>query len=421
MHIDDILASMRDGEPQSNEAIAAFVRGVTDGTVSRPQAAAWLAWAFVRRLSDTETVALTREMTQSGDVLHWGHDGGRVIDKHSTGGVGDKVSLVLAPLWAELGYRVPMISGRGLGHTGGTLDKLESIPGYRTDRPLEELQQQLSDVGCFITGQTGELAPADRVLYALRNETCTVANIPLIVGSILSKKLAAGVHELVLDVKTGNGAFMERLEDATELAEAMVAVAEGAGVPCTALITAMDRPLGVKVGNALEVEESIDTLKGGGPDDLRDCTLALARDPRAAAVLASGAAYERFCRMVEAQGGDVRALDDTSRLLGSGTQSVVVSAEQEGFMQLVHARQLGVAAFRLGAGRSRAEDPVDMGVGLEVHVNPGDRVERGQPLVTLHHRAGHALDEATELVKQALRIGESAPPAVPLVHATVSK
>ena len=263
MHIDDILLTMRDGKPQSDEAIRAFIDGLGDGSVSRPQAAAWLAFAYVHTLSASETTALTRAMTHSGDVLHW-VDGPPLTDKHSTGGVGDKVSLILAPLWAELGFRVPMISGRGLGHTGGTLDKLESIPGYRCDRDVAALQDQLADVGVFITGQTGQLAPADQVLYGLRNETCTVPSIPLITGSILSKKLASGVSRLVLDVKTGSGAFMKQTDQAVALARTMVDVAKAAGLDCSALITAMDRPLGRAIGNAIEVEESIAVLKVRG-------------------------------------------------------------------------------------------------------------------------------------------------------------
>ena len=329
MHIDDILASMRDGHTQSDVAIEAFVRGVVDTSISRPQIAAWLAFAYTRTLSSAETVALTRSMTHTGDVLTWG-DGPELVDKHSTGGVGDKVSLILAPLWAELGFRVPMISGRGLGHTGGTLDKLESIPGYETGRDSQALTRQLADVGCFITGQTGQLAPADRVLYALRNETCTVPSIPLITGSILSKKLAAGVSRLIMDVKTGSGAFMERTEDARLLARTLVDVAKGAGMDCEARITAMDRPLGRAIGNAVEVEESIALLQGGGPADLRELIVDLANHPDAARVLASGAAYERFARMVSAQGGDV-----TAERLGGGVREVVVEAQEDGVIETV--------------------------------------------------------------------------------------
>jgi thymidine phosphorylase len=413
MHVEDLLTGMRSMREQPADRIEAFVQGVTDGSISRPQAAAWLAWAFARTLTEAETLALTRAMTRSGAVMKW-PAGPPLFDKHSTGGVGDKVSLVLAPLWAELGYRVPMISGRGLGHTGGTLDKLEAIPGYRCDLDEAALGRQLATVGCFISGQTAELAPADRVLYALRNEIQAVESIPLIVGSILSKKLAEGVENLVLDVKTGTGAFMERQDDAKRLAEAMVRVATGYGVRCRALITAMERPLGEAVGNALEVEEAVDCLKGGGPADLRQITLDLADHPDAAALLASGRAYERFERMVAAQGGSL-----AKGLLGSGTRVRVVEADRDGIVGRVDARGIGRAAFLLGAGRRRAEDPVDFGVGLRVRVKPGDRVGRGEPMVEVHHRDGFALDEALALVSDAITVGDVAPVVPPLVQAVI--
>ncbi len=416
--IDEILSSMRAGRVQSAEAIEAFVRGVTDGSISRPQAAAWLAWAFTRGLSTPETVALTQAMTHSGAVMEW-PEGATLIDKHSTGGVGDKVSLVLAPLWASLGLRVPMISGRGLGHTGGTLDKLEAIPGYRCDLDASHLRRQLDEVGCFISGQTAQLAPADRVLYGLRNETSTVDSVPLIVGSILSKKLAEGVQRLVLDVKTGSGAFMKTQEQACTLARALVDVATGAGVDCTAFVTAMDRPLGLTAGNALEVEEAIACLEGGGPADLRELTLALADHPRAEAELDSGRPLEVFARMIEAQGGDPRVVDEPSALLGGGCAEHVVVAGRSGHVQVLDAWHLGVAAFRLGAGRSRAEDPVDFGVGLRLHAKPGEVVEAGQPVLTLLHREGRGLDDALEHVGQALVVGEEAPEVPELVQRIV--
>lgn len=414
----DILYSMREDEVQSDKAIEAFVQGVVDGTVTRPQAASWLTHVYRRGLSDAETVSLTRAMTSSGEELTW-REGPLLIDKHSTGGVGDKVSLILAPLWAELGMRVPMLSGRGLGHTGGTLDKLEAIPGYRTDHEIGRLRAILADVGCFITGQTAELAPADRTLYALRNETCTVESIPLIVASILSKKLAEGVEKLVLDVKTGSGAFMEKEEDAMALAKALVRVATGAGVECGAVITAMDRPLGSAVGNGVEVIESIAVLRGEGPADVRAVTLALAQHPEAEAVLRSGAAYERFCRMVSAQGGDVSALEDPSKLNGSGTSEAVALAERSGFVSEVHARSVGDAAFVLGAGREQASDPVDHGVGVWMHVEPGQMVDEGQPIATLAHRDGKKLDLAFRKIHTAVRITDEPSSPSPLIRARI--
>ncbi len=419
MHPEDILRGMRSGKPQTDEAIEAFIAGVVTGDMSRPQAAAWLAWAFARGLDTSETVALTRAMTRSGDVLEW-PEGPRLVDKHSTGGVGDKVSLVLAPLWAELGLRVPMISGRGLGHTGGTLDKLEAIEGYRTDLSVKELGRLLSEVGCFISGQTAQLAPADRVLYALRNEISAVESIPLIVGSILSKKLAEGVHDLVLDVKTGSGAFMERWEDSKTLAQALVDVANGAGVRCRALITEMGRPLGQAVGNGLEVTESVACLRGEGPPDLREITLALADHPRAAEVLDSGRALERFERMVEAQGGDPRALHDPTHLRGAGTSQEVVEAPRAGHVRQVYCLGIGRAAFVLGAGRRRAEDPVDHGVGIMLHAVVGEEVAAGQPLATLYHRDGHALEEARAAVREAFVLDDQPVTPGPLVRAHIA-
>jgi pyrimidine-nucleoside phosphorylase len=404
MHIHDILRSMRSGNVQSDASIGAFVRGVVDGTVSRPQAAAWLAYAFQRGLTAGETLALTQAMTQSGTTLAWG-DGAPVIDKHSTGGVGDKVSLVLAPLWAELGFRVPMISGRGLGHTGGTLDKLEAIPGFQVDLPNERFQSVLDDVGCFMAGQTATLAPADRVLYALRNETQTVDSIPLIVGSILSKKLAEGISKLVLDVKVGSKAFMTDLESARVLATTLVSVASSAGVDCSAHVTAMDRPLGRTIGHSLEVEEAIACLKGGGPDDLRVLTLHLADHADAADALDSGRAFERFVRLVEAQGGQASSLD--GGLAGGGCAERVVLAPHEGVIQRLEPRGLAMAVFALGGGRSRADDALDLGVGIRLHVTLGDEVEADQPLMTLYHRDGRGLDLALQRVHDALQIGET--------------
>jgi len=399
MHIDDILTSMRDGEVQSDERITTFIQGVVDGSVSRPQAAAWLAWAYSRTLTNPETTALTRAMTHTGDVLSWG-DGPPLIDKHSTGGVGDKVSLILAPLWAELGYRVPMISGRGLSHTGGTLDKLEAIPGYTTNNDEPALRKQLGEVGAFITAQTGDLAPADRVLYALRNEICTVPSVPLITGSILSKKLASGVHRLVLDVKCGSGAFMTDVPSARALARSLVDVARAAGLECQALITAMDRPLGRAIGNAVEVEESIEVLKGGGPSDLVDLVVELAVDDRARDVLASGAAYARFERMVSAQGG---RLD--GELHGGGTREHVVLAERSGVISQLDALSVGRAAFLLGAGRVHADDPVDFGVGIWLEAQLGDAVQAGQPLARILHR-DKALDEAVSWLRKGIVVDD---------------
>ena len=416
--IDVLLRSMRSGEPQSGENISAVIRAATSGQMTRAQVAAWLAWAFQRGLNTEETVALTQAMTSSGTVMRW-EEGPPLVDKHSTGGVGDKVSLVLAPLWAALGFRVPMISGRGLGHTAGTLDKLEAIPGFRTDLTEQELASTLKTVGCFISGQTASLAPADRILYALRNEIQAVESIPLIVGSILSKKLAEGVERLVLDVKTGSGAFMETLEDAQALARSLVDVATGAGVTCSALITEMGRPLGRTAGHALEVREAIETLKGGGPDDLKELTIALADHPKAREKLESGKAFECFLAMVEAQGGEPRSVENTDKLLGSGVDVTTVLASREGTIQRVDAREIGMALFRLGGGRVQAKDPIDFGVGVEWMVKPGDVVAKNDPLAHILHRGAHGLDEALTRTTRAFVIDPMSASVPPLIHEVV--
>jgi pyrimidine-nucleoside phosphorylase len=397
--IDAFLRTKRDGGHHAPEDIGAFVRGVTDGTVSREQAAAWLAFSFTRGLDDGESVALLRAMTESGEVLAWPGIDGPFADKHSTGGVGDKVSLVLAPLWAELGMRVPMVSGRGLGHTGGTLDKLEAIPGYRTDLSTEELRRVLSEVGCFISGQTAALAPADRVLYALRNEIQAVEYIPFIVASILSKKLAEGIEHLVLDVKVGSGAFMKTLDDARALAAAMVRAGNLAGVRTRAILTDMSQPLGRACGNAIEVEEALECLRGGGPPDLRENVLACTDHADAAAVLDSGAAAERFARMVRAQGGELSAMRHP-------VNERVLVADADGYVARCDALGIGRAAFLLGAGRLRQADAVHPGVGVRVHAKVGDRVARGQPLATMLH-AGRAEDLAWKELVGAFALAEA--------------
>ena len=394
-----ILAATRDGAGLSAAQIESFIGGVVDGSVSRAQAAAWLAFVYHRGLSDEATVALTDVMTRSGDQLSWPSTGGAIVDKHSTGGVGDKVSLVLAPLWAELGFRVPMISGRGLAHTGGTLDKLESIPGFRCDLDIAELQVVLAKVGCFISGQTAELAPADRFLYALRDETSTVASEPLVTSSILSKKLAEGLDRLVLDVKYGSGAFFKARDAAEKLARRLEAVSAALGTPARAVLTPMNEPLGEAVGNALEVEESIRCLRGEGPADLHDLVVRLADHPEADAVLRSGRALGRFERMVAAQGGDLSVA-----LKGTATvEEHVVESTCDGTVAAVDALSVGRAAFRLGAGRARAGEPVHHGVGVRVHASIGRRVAVGEPVFTVVH-ANKGVEEALALLRQGLRV-----------------
>lgn len=397
--IDSWLAERSSGREQSPDAIRGFVEACVQGTVTRPQMAAWLAFVFCRGMTAAETVVLTEAMTDSGDRMDWGDLPGPFWDKHSTGGVGDKVSLVLAPLWAAMGHKVPMLSGRGLGITGGTLDKLEAIPGFRTDLVQAELQEILNSVGCFISGQTEELAPADRILYALRNETQTVASLPLITASILSKKLVEGLDGLVLDVKFGSGAFMKTKEAATELADMLVAVGNGAGVRTEAHLSPMSEPLGRAVGNALEVQEAAACLQGNGPDDLSELVEKLSGDPVAAKdALQSGRAYQKWLEMVRAQGGDTEA-----PLRGSGCRTWTLEAGRNGTVTGCDAGEIGTAVFRLGAGRQHADGHLDMGVGAILHKKCGEEVRKGQPLATLYHR-GKNLRVAQAAMRSAYRV-----------------
>lgn len=391
------LEQRREGEEQSEADIRGFVVGVLDGTVTRAQTAAWLAFVYCKGMSDRETVSLTRAMTDSGVTLRWDGLDGPFVDKHSTGGVGDKVSLVLAPVWAAMGLKVPMISGRGLGITGGTLDKLESIPGFRTDLEIPALRAALVSAGCFISGQTGELAPADRVLYGLRNETGTVPSIPLITASILSKKMAEGIERLVLDVKCGSGAFMTTQTQARGLADSLVRVGNLYGVDTSAHITDMSQPLGRAVGNSLEVAEAVATLQGRGPRMLVDLVAKLSGEPeRTREILASGQAYPWWERMVRAQGGDPDAT-----LHGAGCAVDTVSSPQDGVVARCDAQGVGRAAFLLGAGRRNEGEAVHPGVGVEVLAHRGDQVTRGQPLFRVHH-AERGRDAALAELSQAV-------------------
>ncbi len=397
------LEQRRDGVEQSPEEIGAFVRAAVAGECTHAQLGAWLAFALCRGMTLRETVALTLAMRDSGRILSWPGIEGPFWDKHSTGGVGDKVSLVLAPLWAALGARVPMVSGRSLGITGGTLDKLESIPGLRTTLALEALPDVLAQSGCFIIGQSEELAPADRLFYALRDETETVASIPLITASILSKKLAEGIDRLVMDVKFGSGAFMRDRAAAQSLADSLAAVGRGAGLEIETFLTPMDEPLGRAVGNALEVEEAVATLQGCGPPDLEELVVRLSgAGARAQAALRDGRALERWRAMVRAQGGDSEA-----QLLGTTeVEQAVLRAERSGRVTRCDAGAVGRAACALGAGRRLASDSVHPGVGLSLDRKVGETVSRGEALATLYH-AGRGREEAMEWIRQAYAIQDS--------------
>ena len=415
-----IIAKKRDGGALTREEIQFLVRGATDGSWADYQLTAMLMAIFLRGMSTEETATLTDAMKNSGVVADLSKIRRPKADKHSTGGVGDKVSLHLAPMIAACGVAVPMISGRGLGHSGGTLDKLESIPGFRVGLSLSEYAAQVDKVGVALVGQTAELAPADKKLYALRDVTGTVESIPLICASILSKKLAEGTDVLVSDVKFGRGAFMKDKARARELAQALVSVATAMGTPTRAVLTAMDEPLGRAVGNGLEVAESIDCLKGHGPADTMEVTYVLGeqmllltnveKTPAAArarleAVIANGAALAKFRELILAQGGDARVLDDPARLPQAKLQQPLVAA-RGGFVQDVDAMAVALAALRLGAGRTRAEDKIDAAVGISALVKVGEKIEQGAPLAIIHASSEAALAEARRMMTEGILIGD---------------
>jgi pyrimidine-nucleoside phosphorylase len=422
----EIIAAKRDGQELTTDEIQRVVGGLLSGSVADYQMTALLMAAFFRGMSDAETVALTEAMLRSGKVLDLSSVPGVKVDKHSTGGVGDKVSIALAPLVAACGAPVPMVSGRGLGHTGGTLDKLEAIPGFRTDLSTEDFIRVVGEVGTCMIGQTKDVAPADKKIYALRDVTATVECIPLIVASILSKKLAEGIDALVLDVKVGSGAFMKDEAHARELATALVRVGTRAGKRVVARLTDMNVPLGVAVGNANETREALELLHGRGPDDLREITMQLcaemlvlakrANDEKTALkslqnAIDSGSAVTVMEKMIAAQHGDPKVAADPS-LLEIAKERVDVTAERAGFVTRADALAIGRAAVAMGAGRARAEDVVDPAVGISVLAKPGDRVERGQPLAALHVRKRDASIE--ERIRAAYAIEDAAPPARPL-------
>jgi pyrimidine-nucleoside phosphorylase len=419
----DIIVSKRDGRTLARDEIRFFVDGVTSGALPDYQASALLMAILLRGMTAEETACLTDAMVGSGARVDLGDIAGAKVDKHSTGGVGDKTSLILAPLAASCGVRVPMMSGRGLGHTGGTLDKLEAIPGFRVNLSLEEMKAALARVGVALMGQTAQIAPADKKLYALRDVTGTVESIPLISASIMSKKIAEGIDALVLDVKTGRGAFMKTDEQSRRLAESLVSIGKASGVKTEAIITAMDTPLGGAVGNALEVIECIEVLKGGGPQDLVDLSIELtsrmlvlgkAADDLSGAerqvrnAIASGAGLERFRRIIETQGGDPRVVDDYDRLPHVADRRVV-AADRDGYLASVDAEAVGRASVALGAGRDRVEDAVDPAVGIIVAAKPGDAVRAGDPLLELHYRDRGRLEAAIRWATRAITIDDERP------------
>jgi pyrimidine-nucleoside phosphorylase len=425
----DIIRAKRDGEALSRAAIDGFVHGVGDGSWADYQISALLMAIVLKGMDADETAWLTDAMVRSGDRVRLDDIPGIKVGKHSTGGVGDKVSIVLAPIAAACGVIVPKMSGRGLGHTGGTLDKLESIPGFRVSLSLAEFKSALSDIGCCLISQTESIVPADKALYALRDVTATIESLPLIASSVMSKKIAEGSDAVVLDVKCGRGAFMKSPEDAYELARTLVSIGTHAGVRTEAFITPMDTPLGRAVGNALEIRECIETLRGDGPDDLEAIVLRLAArmvhlggkadtevEARAKveAVIENGAALSKFRALIDRQGGDSTIIDDPSRL-PTARHVHAIAAGRAGFVTAVDAFLVGRASVALGAGRDKKGDPVDFAAGLKVIRKPGERVSAGEPVLELHYNDPARLPGAVALVADAIEVGDEAPADVPLV------
>ena len=430
----ELIAKKRDGGELTEREIRQLIEGFTAGEVADYQMTAFAMAALIRGMSPAETVSLTLAMRDSGSVVDTSGIRQAKVDKHSTGGVGDKVSICLAPLVAACGVAVPMVSGRGLGHTGGTLDKLEAIPGFSVSMETPQFVQQVKDLGCALIGQTADIAPADKRLYALRDVSATVESIPLITASILSKKLAEGIDALVLDVKVGRGAFMKTLRDARTLASSLVRVGRLAKKQVTAFITPMEAPLGRAIGNALETAEAFEILHGRGPDDLRELTLILGAEmlrlggvarnesdgrKQLEAAIANGRGAGRMRQIVRAQGGDARTIDEPDRLPQAKT-TVPILATKSGYVTAADALDLGLAAVAMGAGRTRADQSVDPRVGITVNAKPGEAIKRGEPLATLH--VNDAVDEALmKRIADAFEIGARPPRAAPLVMDVIRK
>jgi pyrimidine-nucleoside phosphorylase len=434
----DIIRSKRDGEVLSRDAIQAVVRGVTDGSWPDYQVTAFLMATLLRGMTVDEATALTEAMVDSGQRLDWSDAVSSpaigAVDKHSTGGVGDKTSLILAPLAAACGAIVPMMSGRGLGHTGGTLDKLSAIPGFRTDLSIEEMRRVMARTGCVLIRPTDDVAPADRRMYALRDASGTVESVPLIAGSILSKKIAEGIRALVMDVKVGSGGFMPTIEKARELASWLVAIAEHAGVRTEAMLTRMDVPLGCRVGNASEVLESIQVLRGEGPSDLETISVALAArmlvlagiaspedaEPRIREALTSGRGLQKFAEMIEAQGGNPRVIDQPE-LMPLSDRAVLMCADRAGVFAACDAGLIGQAAVALGAGRDKVDDVVDLGVGIDVVGEIGAKIKVGDPLLRVYYRDSRRMEVATMLLTAAIQVRDERVDGLPLFIETIDR
>ena len=424
--IPDLIRKKRDGLEHTREELETLVLGYTRGDVPDYQMSAWLMAVFLRGMAEQETADLTMVMAESGDLMNLG-DLPRTVDKHSTGGVGDKTSLILTPMLAALGQTVAKMSGRGLAHTGGTIDKLESIPGWTSELEEEQFLTQAREIGLALVGQSKDLAPADGKLYALRDVTATVDCLPLIASSIMSKKLASGAHTVVLDVKVGAGAFMRTLDAGRGLARAMVDIGTRAGRQVRAVLTDMDTPLGHMAGNSLEVLEALATLRGEGPTDLTELCVALAvealaaqgedetaAEARARATLQDGSALAKFRAFIAAQGGDATYVDDVSKFdVAPGRADV--TAPESGFVAGIDALSVGRAVLVLGGGRERKGEAIDHGVGVELLRKPGEAVQAGEPVLRIYHRGGRGLDAATRLLTEGLTLGAQAPAPEPLI------
>lgn len=429
----DVIGKKRDHQELTKEELEFFINGIAENTIPDYQAAAWAMAVLLNGMTDQETTNLTLAMANSGDILDLSSVVPFTVDKHSTGGVGDKTSLTVAPIVAACGLPVGKMSGRGLGFSGGTLDKIQSIPGYRTDLSPEEFLQQLDKIGIVLTGQSANLAPADGILYALRDVTGTVQSLPLIASSIMSKKLAAGADAIVLDVKSGNGAFMENLEDAKALATIMTAIGHHSGRKVVCLLSDMNQPLGHQVGNALELKEAILALKGTSPEDFMEHCLVVAshmlvlgskaknlEEARRLAqdALDSGQAFEKFYALVEAQGGDTRYVDDLS-LLPIAKYIEEVPAPKSGFLKVIHAREVGETAVGLGAGRASKKDEIDPAVGITILHKVGDPIQSGDPLFIVHANDKEKLETAKKRLLKAHQIIDTACEPLPLFYGVI--
>ncbi|MDI3546680.1 MAG: pyrimidine-nucleoside phosphorylase [Halanaerobiales bacterium] len=430
----DIIYKKREGERLSAKEIRFLIDGYTRGEIPDYQMSAWAMAVFFQGMDAMETAELTLAMAESGDQVDLSPISGVKVDKHSTGGVGDTTTLVLAPLVSAAGVPVAKMSGRGLGHTGGTIDKLESIPGFKVDLTMEEFIHNVNSIGVAVIGQTGNLTPADKKLYALRDVTATVDSIPLIASSIMSKKIAGGADGIVLDVKTGEGAFMKKLEDSRKLAEAMVEIGREVGRKTIAVITDMNQPLGLAVGNALEVREAITTLKGEGPPDLEELCLTLGANMLLIAgkakdftegynllqeTLVSGKALEQFGRFISAQGGDPAVIDDTG-LLPEAKYQIELKSDRSGYINGIKAREVGLLAMSLGAGRATKEEDIDPAVGIVLNKKYGEEVARGETLAVLHLNDHELVEEARKRLRSSFEIKEKKPEERPFIYEIIS-